>query len=86
MMYFTQMCQKVFFPTEDYSAAVFGLVNGGLAHLFEERMMLDQLLPTHEYNHFASLTRSNFERTLTAFPLSVQSTLENAQLFALAVC
>ncbi|KAK7430447.1 hypothetical protein QQZ08_002966 [Neonectria magnoliae] len=59
--YFIECCRKVYFAIEDYSIAVFVIVNAGLYYLFQENA--DKCL---EYHH---LCRDNLETALSNWPL-----------------
>ncbi|KPM43761.1 hypothetical protein AK830_g2735 [Neonectria ditissima] len=66
--YFIECCRKVYFATEDYSIAIFVIVNVGLYYLFQEKSVEDQsqLGQYLEYHH---LCRDNLETALSSWPL-----------------
>lgn len=83
-MKFDDMCKKVYFATEDYSMALFTLVNGGLYYLFSEVCMLRGQNST-EFKECAAICRSNFEYTIGKFDVLTAPTLENIQALCLGV-
>ncbi|KAK7419743.1 hypothetical protein QQX98_003115 [Neonectria punicea] len=66
--YFIECCRKVYFATEDYSIAVFVIVNAGLYYLFQEKSVADESQRGQclEYHH---LCRDNLETALSNWPL-----------------
>ncbi|KAL1846197.1 putative pyridoxal kinase [Paecilomyces lecythidis] len=81
-MKFDDMCKKVYFATEDYSMALFTLVNGGLYYLFSEVCML-RGQNSAEFKECAAICRSNFEYTIGKFDVLTAPTLENIQALCL---
>jgi hypothetical protein len=43
---FAEFCRRVYFPTEDYSAAAFVIVNGALFYLLDEKLAAGVLTTT----------------------------------------
>ena len=83
---FEEFCQKVYFPTEDYSLAQLVLVNGGLYYLFlEYSAMCDDQQARNEYTEHYTLARANFETSLHRFDITVESTYENCNALLLGV-
>ena len=66
--YFIESCRKVFFALEDYSVAVFVIVNVGLYYIFQEKSLTDEF-QSGEYLKYHYLCRDNLETALSNWPL-----------------
>jgi hypothetical protein len=75
---FSNPCRQVYFPTEDFSDAVFIIVNIGLYYLFLE------LLPKG-HNSYLHTARINIETALANINLFMPTTIENIQPLLLGV-
>ncbi|KAI5458317.1 hypothetical protein BGZ63DRAFT_61582 [Mariannaea sp. PMI_226] len=65
--YFIECCQKVFFAIENFSLAVFVIVNAGLYYLFQEKSIAE---PQNEsFLSFHHLCRDNLDIALASWPL-----------------
>lgn len=82
---FQEMCQRVYFPVEEYSPAVFTIVNAGLSRLIAEYGTAASLDDASEYKKYSSLCRSNFEGGLQNFQLLATPSLENCQALVFGV-
>ncbi|OAP61648.1 hypothetical protein AYL99_03851 [Fonsecaea erecta] len=65
---FIESCRKVYFATEDYSPAVFIIVNAGLYYLFQEKSFMDES-NSSAYREYHYLCRDNLETALANLPL-----------------
>ena len=77
----TDYCRRVFFATEEYSTAVFIIVNAGLYFLFQEKVM-NASTETLEYHH---LCRDNLETALASLPLIMPPRRETVEALLLGV-
>lgn len=81
---FNDLCKRVYFATEDYSLAVFALVNGGLYYLFNEVAMLrGKDVPEAREN--VLICRANLEYAMGRFNIFTAPTTENLQALLLGV-
>ncbi|TAQ90990.1 hypothetical protein B7494_g722 [Chlorociboria aeruginascens] len=81
-----ELCQKVYFCAEDYTPALFALVNGGLYYLFIECISGKSDQQATEYREFAATCRANLETTLHNFRLGMAPCFEScAALFVGAI-
>lgn len=65
---FIESCRKVYFATEDYSIAVFIIVNAGLYYLFQEKSVTGESI-REEYLKYHYLCRDNLETALANLQL-----------------
>lgn len=82
---FQEMCQRVYFAVDDYSPAVFTIVNAGLSRLFVELGSSAAPDVATKYEKYASICRSNFERSLQDFQLLATPSLDNCQALVFGV-
>lgn len=75
---FSNLCSQIYFPTEDFSDAVFIIVNIGLYYLF-----LEFLPDGHDL--YIHTTRVNMETALANINLFMPTTVENVQALLLGV-
>ncbi|ETN36903.1 uncharacterized protein HMPREF1541_07890 [Cyphellophora europaea CBS 101466] len=79
---FARVCQKVYFPMEEYSIYTWIIVNGGLFNLFRD---VDNKLPEHlgitraELNAHQQLCRKNVDTAVHSLRLCVEPSLEACQ-------
>lgn len=83
--YFIECCRKVYFATEDYSIAIFIIVNVGMYYLFQEMSMTDN--PQKEDNlKYYNLCRDNLETALSNWPLLQAPSKQMIEALLLGVC
>lgn len=83
---FTDHCRRVYFATEDFSAATFIIVNAGLFYLFQERVMeADNEPVASEYQRYCSMCRDNLETALANLSLLLPAKVENIEALLLGV-
>lgn len=82
---FTESCRKVYFATEDYSIAIFIIVNAGLYYLFQEKSIIDES-KSEEYLKYHYLCRDNLETALANLPLLLPPRREMVEALLLGVC
>lgn len=76
---FTTLCQKIYFPTEEYSIYSWIIVNGGLFNLFRD---VDGILPEKlgitraELTSHIDLCRKNVETAVHCLKLCIEPSLE----------
>ncbi|KAK3372107.1 hypothetical protein B0H63DRAFT_401547 [Podospora didyma] len=73
---FTARCQKVYFATEDYSLATFGIVNALLYFLIQEKAEEPSMAELRKYH---TLCRDNLETALANMPLLMAPRKENVE-------
>jgi hypothetical protein len=81
--YFIESCRNVYFATEDYSIAVFIIVNAGLYYLFQEKSITDA--QNGEFLEYHHLCRDNLETALSNWPLLQHSNKEMIEALLLGV-
>lgn len=83
---FPSLCRVVYFPTEDFSQAIFAIVNSGLYNLFmEESSLSSDPVKRHEYQVYAELAQANLETYIANLPLFLSTKIENVQALLLGV-
>lgn len=83
---FTQLCRKVYFPTDDFSHATFIIVNAGLYYLFIEQYALASDKATkEELEPLIHLCRVNLETSLSNTSLFMSSKVQTIQALLLGV-
>lgn len=80
---FTDLCQNVYFPTEDYTIFAWIIVNAGLFHLFRD---CDTTLSEDKEKLEASkkLCKRNVETAIRSLPLIGKASVEACQALMLA--
>ncbi|KAB5572543.1 hypothetical protein GE09DRAFT_1170639 [Coniochaeta sp. 2T2.1] len=81
---FTDYCRKVFFATEEYSTALFIIVNAGLYFLFQEKLVMDASAKK-DYLEYHHLCRDNLETALASLPLIMPPKRETVEALLLGV-
>lgn len=81
---FIESCRKVFFATEDYSIAIFIIVNAGLYHLFQEKAMATNSM-REELLKYHYLCRDNMETALSNLPFFLPPKKETIMALLLGV-
>lgn len=81
---FVDSCQKVYFATEDYTIAIFIIVNAGLYYLFQEKATINDS-KKEEFLRYHHLCRGNLETALTNLPLLLPPTKEMVEALLLGV-
>ncbi|OAG42549.1 hypothetical protein AYO21_03134 [Fonsecaea monophora] len=81
---FIESCRKVFFPTEDYSSAVFIIANAGLYYLFQEKSFTHEP-NSQQYREYHHLCRDNLETALANLPLLLPCNKEIIEALLLGV-
>lgn len=79
---FSTLCQKIYFPTQDYSIYNWILVNGGLFNLFRdiEGDLPDQLgISRAELNEHIELCRKNVDTAVHCLRICIEPSLEACQ-------
>jgi hypothetical protein len=81
---FSAVCQKVYFPTEDFSDSTFIIVNTGLYNLFTEQTTLNpDPVSRAEYHNFVELCKANVETALANLPLFLSPKVDTIQALLL---
>lgn len=76
----------VYFPAEDFSDAIFTIVNAGLYSMFSEQHSLasDKAIK-EEYAQYIHMCRVNLETSLANLPLFMSAKVENVKALLLGV-
>ena len=82
---FTDHCKRVYFATEDFSVAIFIIVNAGLYYLFQERSEVEEGVTALESEGFAEMCRDNLETGLANLNLFMPARKENIEALLLGV-
>ncbi|KAF4448836.1 fungal specific transcription factor domain-containing [Fusarium albosuccineum] len=81
---FSNLCRSVYFPTEDFSQAVFAIVNSGLYDLFmEESCLSTDTVQRDKYRMYAKMAQANLETCLAHLPMFMSAKVENVQALLL---
>lgn len=76
----------VYFPTEDFSDAVFAIVNAGLYYMFiEQHAFAIDKATKEEFEPYIQMCRVNLETALANLPLFMASKVENVRALLLGV-
>ncbi|XXG95182.1 rRNA-processing protein cgr1 [Hypoxylon texense] len=78
---FAEVCQKVYFPIEDYSEAEYIIANGVLSHLFSEHAVISGLA---DYREYFQLCRKNLHVAILRLPLLIPASPEVIAALTLA--
>ncbi|EXJ76568.1 uncharacterized protein A1O5_01076 [Cladophialophora psammophila CBS 110553] len=81
---FIESCRKVYFATEDYSTAIFIIVNAGLYYIFQEKSFMDES-ESQDYLQYHYLCRDNLETALANLPLLLPPNKEIVEALLLGV-
>lgn len=84
---FTTLCQKLYFPTEEFTIAIFISVHAGV--LFVLRDMSEEKIKEYgfdpaEVTRCCSICSTNLETATKIFRLSIESTLDNIRAIILS--
>ena len=80
------MCRRVYFPSDDYSAAAFIIVNFGLYCLFQEKgVELGSGFKALEAEGYAEMCRNNLETGLASLNLFLPAKRDNVTALLLGV-
>lgn len=82
---FTEECRKVYFATDDYSLMTWGVVNGGLYFLFQEKASLAEGAQRAQFLEYQSLCRDNLETALANLPLLMPARKESVEVLLMGV-
>ena len=83
---FAKLCQRVYFSTEDYSDAIFILVNAGLYYIFVEQGF-NSKDPTakSQYHVYRQMCQVNLETALSRLPLLLPGKSESIEALLIGV-
>lgn len=85
---FQELCQRVYFPTEDYSISVWVIVHCGLFYLFwyADKSTLPQFgLTAEDVNECRKHSAVNAESAIQRLRVCMDPTLDNTEALILAV-
>jgi hypothetical protein len=83
------MCQKVYFPTEDYTLATYIAVNAVLYHLFRDldNALAEKIgLMRSDLTKYVDLCGTNVYVAMKFWNLATEPSHENIQALILGVC
>ena len=76
----------VYFPTDDFSDAVFAIVNAGLYYMFlEQHALAEDKATKEEYETYIQMCRVNLETAVANLPLFLSAKVENVRALLLGV-
>lgn len=84
---FADLCQKIYFPADDYSLASWVIVNCGLFYLFRDSDQSQRKameLDTTQINQYSTLCDSNITAAVQRMRLLIEPTVENMEALVLA--
>ena len=85
---FTDLCKKVYFPTEEYSISVWIMVHCGLFYLFwhcDKALYAELGMTSKDMEACRQQCASNAESAVQRLRICMEPTLENAEALILAV-
>ncbi|KZL70781.1 fungal specific transcription factor domain-containing protein [Colletotrichum tofieldiae] len=85
---FTEMCQQVYFPTEECSLSTFIIVNSGLCNIFrdfDDDAIRDMDIEATVVAHSISTCAANVRRAVVCLRLTLDPTFENIVALLLSV-
>jgi len=83
---YTEMCRRIYFPAEEYSAATFIIVNHGLYYLFLEKAAeFGRNFKALEAEGYAEMCRDNLETALASLHLFMPAKKDNVTALLLGV-
>ena len=83
---FTEYCRRIYFSTEDFSPAIFVIVNGGLCYvMFDKILNGGSVSAMAEWQQYKTMCEENLMATLGDINPFLAATKENLEALLLAV-